>query len=133
MSVNMTIQQNASGGGLSKSQATVVTGDNSYGLETVVAIGAADDLLIIALDYDEIRGLYILSDQDLTINTNSTGAPDDTIELIANEPLEWHKFATPGEEYFTNPFTVDVTKMYLTNGSGVEANLTIIVVQDATV
>ena len=135
MSVDMSIVRSATGGGKSKSVSTVVSGDNSIVVETVVAIGATDVLLIIALDYDLIKGLYILSDQDLTIKTNNSGAPDDTIELKANEVLEWHKFAIPGQEYYSNLLTVDVTEMHLVTGalSGAVANLTMIIVQYATV
>ena len=130
MSVDMTLVRSANGGGESKSVSTVVSGDNSIVVETVVAIGATDVLLIIALDYDLIKGLYILSDQDLTIKTNNSGAPDNTIVLVANEPLVW----VGANDYYTNKLTTDVTKMYLTNDSNpaAAANLTIIVVHDAT-
>ena len=134
MSVDMTLVRSAQGGGASKSVSTVVTGDSAVRVQTLVASDATDALLTIGLDVDNIKALFIVSDQDLTIKTNSTGAPDNTIVLIADEPLVWNKFAS-GSEYYTNLFATDVTKMYLTNDSdpAVAANLTIIVVQDATV
>lgn len=133
MSVDMTIVQSAQGGGLSKLVSTVVSGDSSYGLVTQVAESQADQLLAIALDVSGIKGLYFHCDQDIIIKTNNLGAPDDTITLVADEVLEWHKFAS-GTEYNSNPLGTDVTEMHLVTGdlSGATANLTIIVVQDAT-
>lgn len=74
-----------------------------------------------------LASVYILSDQDLTLKTNSTGSPDDTIILTANKPVIW--YAGCG---WTNPLTVDVTKFYLTNGGGTSATFRARFLYDST-
>jgi hypothetical protein len=90
--------------------------------------GASVDLLInLAIDYSELESFYMLSDRDMTIETNSGSAPGDTIALKAGKPLVWYSGS-----YFACPFTVDVTKLYATLASGVDATLKVEVLQDAT-
>ena len=54
--------------------------------------------------------IYIKSDQDLTLETNSSSAPADTITITAGIPYVW--VAGSG---ITNPFAGNVTTTYWTN------------------
>jgi hypothetical protein len=56
-----------------------------------------------------LRSLFILSDKDLTLKTNSSGSPGNTLTLTANKPLVWYQGCG-----LANPLTVDVTKLFLT-------------------
>jgi hypothetical protein len=56
-----------------------------------------------------LRSLFILSDKDLTLKTNSSGSPGNTLTLTANKPLVWYQGCG-----LANPITVDVTKLFLT-------------------
>ncbi len=56
--------------------------------------------------------LYMLATADMTIETNNSGTPDDTINLKANAPLIW----VAADAYHANPVNnADVTKVYVTN------------------
>ena len=57
------------------------------------------------------------SDQAVSIKTNSTASPGQTINLVANQMIQFG--LSMG---LTNPFTVDVTKLYVSNAGTVNAN-----------
>lgn len=81
--------------------------------EETIPKNSTDLALVIAMDVSALRGLYICSDVNLTIETNSGSAPDNTIALKAGVPLTWTNEG--GNAYFACPFTVDVTTIYATN------------------
>jgi hypothetical protein len=70
----------------------------------------------LAFDLTGMLGLVIWADGDLTVKTNDSGSPDDTLAFKAGRPLVWLK-DTPA----ANPFTADVTTLFLTNASSTTA------------
>jgi len=82
----------------------------------------------MTIDVSQLKAIYILSDQNITLETNSGSAPADTLNLLANVPYVWHTGS-----YFTNLLTTDVTASYWTNASGSVANVNIELVVDPTV
>jgi len=75
-----------------------------------------------------LKSIYILSDQDVTLETNSSSAPSNTIALKANKPLVWYTGS-----YFANPFTVDVTSLFFTTGAiPAAANIQMVALVDPT-
>lgn len=87
-------------------------------------------LVAWACDLTQLKSLYMVSDQDIIVYTNDlgSGTPDDTFNLTANEPLVW----TENSE-LANPFSVDVTALYVTNASGSAAAFKIRKLEDPTV
>lgn len=89
-----------------------------------------DKQVNIAIDYSKLVNLFLVSDQDVTLETNNPGpepAPDDTISLKANVVLNWN-----ADSYFDCPLTEDVTAIYITNASGAAAIVKMEVLQDST-
>lgn len=112
----------------------VVSSNNSFTDSAVlkitetVADGLTDEQISgAAIDVSEIAVLYILSDQDVTLETNNAGAPADTIALLAGVPLLWYSTS-----YYTNLLTTDVTAIFITNASGFAAKIKIRVLYDST-
>ena len=103
------------------------TGDGKTSREVAVPDSSTDLLVNLAVDLSQLKSLFMLSDQDMTVETNSGAAPDDTISLKAGVPYIWNADAPQ-----SNPFTVDVTKLYLTTGVVGASTLNIEVLQDAT-
>lgn len=95
--------------------------------EETIAAGAVDTDVNITLDVSELEFFILLSDQPLTLETNSGGAPAQTIALAANVPLLFTGAA--GE---TNPLTVDVTSFFFTNNGALPATVRFIALQDPT-
>lgn len=102
------------------------TGETNI-VDTTVADSVTDQLEVISIDVSQIQLIYILSTQDLTLETNDSGTPVDTIALRANEPYIWFV-----NSYFTNILDTDVTAIYLTNASGSSATFNLRCVYDTT-
>jgi hypothetical protein len=72
----------------------------------------------LALDISQVKSLFLLSDQDVTLKTNSSSSPTDTIALKANIPYVWFTNA-----YDTCKITADVTTAFITNAGATAANV----------
>lgn len=124
---SLTLNHGYSGGGGGQTKNVIKTAGSLVATDETVAIAANNFLVGVSIDVSELEAIYINSTQDLTLETNSGGSPQETIALKANVPLAW--FANG---YFAVPFAGDVTGFYFTNGSGVAADVTIRILQDPT-
>ena len=116
---------------------TVFTGDNA-GLTSTAKVqtdgsdkrdidlpaDSADVEIDVDIKVAQCKGIVLLCDQDVTLKTNSSEEPTQTIELDAGRDLSW--LDGQGE----NPFSADVTKLYATCTNA--ANLKIWNYSDAT-
>lgn len=90
--------------------------------------GSTTDMQVdVAIDVSQLKSLYIKSSTALTIETNSGSAADDTLTLVANEPLVWWDGCG-----WSCPLTVDVTGMFLTKAGAGDANVQMRFLVDAT-
>ena len=87
---------------------TVPSGSTNYEIDMPVTVA---NILVSAIH----------STQNLTLLTNSTSAPAQTINLIKNVP-QLYSVNEPGS---VKTLTTDVTKFYATNSSGADAILLI--------
>lgn len=130
MSYTITTSVGVSGSGVptvSKTKSHTV--ENPQSFEVSVGIGVTDMLVNLAIDISQLLFLLIHTDQDLSMETNNSAAPQETFALDANNPLYWSKDAGVA---VGSLFAGDVTKLYFTNASGVAANVVIILGLDAT-
>jgi hypothetical protein len=110
------------------------TDSGSIEISEAIADATTDGLVAFALDISEIASFAMWSDQALLIETNDGTTPGDSITLVANQPLLYSASAAAAFGITNqNPFSVDITALYVTNSSGSTANLEIRVVYDATV
>lgn len=86
----------------------------------------------IAFPYATLKTLFLYSKtQALTVKTNSSGSPDDTIALAAGVPVVYTYDGRVGTS--TNPLAHNVTKLYVVNASTTIApDLQIHALYDAT-
>ncbi len=98
--------------GNTESQNLTVQADGEDNRDITVAALAADYLVAYVLDYSQCKGVFILADADMTLETNSSSAPDQTISLTANVPVAWVYGAG------TCPITADITSLYVTSTAG---------------
>lgn len=84
---------------------------NSSGLQVSAAFTAAN-----------VQSIFMVCNQNITIQTNSTSAPGNTIALKAGIPLLWSVSAG----YFSNPFTANVTSFYVTNTTACKLQIKIL-------
>ena len=128
MAFTHTIGRNWSSGGRSIEHANAYTGDAQESLSVTVPADSDDLLVAFQLDVSQIQAIYFVSDQDLTLKTNSDFAPDETINLVAGVPYVWAL-----GDYLVNLLATDITALYLTRGSGEDALFQLEVLSDPTV
>jgi hypothetical protein len=104
-----------------------ITGDGQIGYDGAVPDNTINALIHGAFAYGDVKACCISSDRDVTIKTNSTSSPGNTLNIAANTPLVYY-LGGP----WANPFTADVTQLYVTNSSGAVANVKVRVLYDPT-
>lgn len=99
-------------------------GNAELNLDVSVAAGATNQQYHIAFTRANLQSLCIAAGDVLTIKTNSSGSPTDTITLSAapGQVLVW-SLASDGLSRC--PFSADVTTLYVTNGTANPINLKI--------
>lgn len=93
-----------------------------------IADGSTNTLVACAFDYTKVVMCYVVSTVDMTLKTNSSGSPTQTIALKAGVPLAWND----SQPTSLRVFTANVTALYLTNASGDDGTFTLAVLVDPT-
>lgn len=97
-----------------------VTFEKEEKFDLSVANPTTDLAIALAFTAAKVKSVYLLSTQDVTLETNSGSSPTDTIALKAGSAIKW-KSGGSG----SNPFTANVTGLFVTNASGAAAQITI--------
>lgn len=107
----------STGGSLSKSVSA--SGGLEVSVQETIPISTSDKLLTdVKFTIAQLKGLYIVANQPLKLEFNSSSAPVNTINLIADVPFAW-VFGDPTltDNNGTPAAFVDVTAVYVTNAS----------------
>jgi len=99
----------ASSAGTSIRSTWTEAGTTEINIDVQLPASSTNTLQACAFTVANLQAAYLKSDQPMTIKTNSSGSPADTITLVANEPLIYSR--SRGD---TNPFGTNVTAWYLT-------------------
>jgi len=120
-----TVSVTATSADLQMQQTTAVTDVQSKSVDKTLAPSTTNYEVDCVLTRAQIKAISMQSiGGDLTIKTNSTSAPGDTVTMTAGQVWLWSSTAGVG----TDPFpTADVTKLYLTTTAGTTFNLRAIV------
>lgn len=94
------------------------TGDEEVDLDVAVPASVTNQEYDIGWTETALKSVLLYSDSAVTIKTNSSGTPQDTIALAAGQAIAW-QFGDPG----TAPFAGTVTKLFITNGNTSLANV----------
>jgi len=92
-----------------------------------VAAGNGTTQMTMTIDVSAVKAFAIFSDVDITLKTNSSGSPANTLALKAGIPYIWTT-----DSYDTFKLTTDVTSLFFVNAGSVDANIKVTVVADAT-
>lgn len=127
MAFTHTMTRGFSRAGESLSQSNSYTGGLEKNLSEVIPGGSTDLAIVYSLDVSACKSFYMQSTRDMTIETNSGSAADDTIALKANEPYMWAPNYSGAFELAT-----DVTALYVTLAAGADDTLVIRALVDPT-
>jgi hypothetical protein len=98
-------------GSISASRA--FSGDTQINLDTTIAAATTNQLFTLAIDVSQVKMLVMLAENAMTIKTNSSGSPANTVNLLAGVPYEYGEGG-----YSTLVLTTDVTAIYVTSTLG---------------
>lgn len=88
------------------------TGNAEINYEAVIPVSTTNQAVTIDFTRAHIVSFVLYASNPVTIKTNSTTTPGNTIALAAKQQIVW---ATDHVE--ADPFTVDVTEIFITNAS----------------
>lgn len=112
-------------GGVAKTVSFGITADGECDYSFQVAADATAEEHVVEFTNAKLQQIFISSDQPITIKTNSSGSPQDTLNVAANVPFLWS--AGGG---FASPFAGNVTALYIANPASVAANLVVSLLQN---
>lgn len=127
MSLSGTVRHIITGIGTTIDASIAVTGTGAVVIDESIPDSTTDQLIDCAFVLARLTAFYMHSDKALTIETNSSGAPQETIVLVANKPFVY----VPGLG-LPSPFAGNVTALYATNASGGAAALQVRALLDVT-
>lgn len=102
-------------------------GDGEDNREIDVPNSTVNMLVDMEVGLSQVKLFEVCSSKAVTLKTNSSSSPQETIALAADKPLVY----IPGLG-LTAPFSGDVTSIYLSNSSGAAAVVTIKLLFDST-
>lgn len=121
MSLTHTVSQSYAGGsGLLIATSQVLTGSTEQDISVSATAGWTNHQITCAFAHSSLQAFIAYCDQAVTLDFNSTGSPAPQIVLAAGVPYIWYSGCG-----FANPFSADVTTLYVTNSGGTNGNLTI--------
>lgn len=133
MSVSSILGISTSGAGEVINKSLTITDEAILDLSFDVADSETDELHTIALDVSETKSIYIVSDQNITMEWNDGAGAQGDMDLLAGEPVIWWSTQVTDGGNTLNPLgSVDLTGTYWTNASGSTANINFQAVYDAS-
>lgn len=95
-----------------------IVGESDQRLTLQIAGTTTNQAWLVNLISGKLQYLIITTDQPLTLKTNNSGSPQDTIALAANIPFVW--IVNSGIPF---PFAGTVTEFFLSNAGSTAANV----------
>lgn len=100
------------------------TGTTQTNVDVSISAGVTNQLVAMAFVVANVQCCYLVSNQNVTLKTNSTTSPGNTISLKANIPYLWRKSAG----YNALLFTTDVTSWYITTTSSARMQASVLTI-----
>ena len=108
MALNGTVNKSVTAQGVSISSTTTHSGDVGVLLDESISASTTDAEYLIAIDVSRLLLCAIESTVDMTLETNDSSSPQETISLTANKPVIF-------EDGDTALFSGDVDSIYVTS------------------
>lgn len=125
MTHTLTLAWTRNGETIAKSVNLVVEGEQN--IDVTVPASTNDVHVAANIDVSALALVFIVSNQTITLETNSPSAPDETITVTADKPLVWYSGCG-----WANPLETDITALYLSRAGAGAATVNIRYAYDAT-
>ena len=118
--------------GISRGGVKTSTGDGECNREVSILGSASDVLIALTLDVSQLKQVFIMATQDMTLEWNDSAGAQGAITLKANDPVGWHSDLDAVE--CPNPLlTTDITAIYVTNDTADAGTFYMYCLLDSTV
>src|SRR6267142_1152478 len=104
-------------GGSTLARVTAVQSGAEENLDEAIPVSTTNSLVAFTMDVSQLQGIFIVCNTPVTIKTNSSGSPVNTITLAADVPYVWIVGDAPIRDTAGVAITVDITSLYITNPS----------------
>jgi hypothetical protein len=84
-------------------------------IDETIPADTADVAVAFAMDVSQCKGLYLVSDVDVVIETNSSGSPVNTFTLTAGVPYLWMQGDAAMRDTAGAAVTTDITSLFVSN------------------
>lgn len=111
--------------GVTQTYTIARTAEGSDSLKIIVDPGVTNKLVEVTFTYADIELFLLGSDNEVTVKTNSSSVPDDTLTIKAGSCVVYASNSS-----FSNPFTADVTAFYVTNAGSEPATIFMMCLND---
>ena len=125
MTFSVNTRESASANAINIDSNRSFTGDSQLTIQQDVPASTTDQEILAAIDISLAKMVMIMSSQDVTIKTNNSATPADTLAMTANVPRVWRS-----GDYNAIFLTADVTKFYITNATASTATVQILALID---
>lgn len=115
------------GGGESLSAEKAYSGGTRASLDEAIPAEQTDLELEFAMALTGLQMLVISATCAMTLKTNSSGDPDDTLSLVADSPYVW-----TADSLDACLITAAITSLFVSTAAGVSGTLKIEAIADAT-
>lgn len=122
-----TWQRGGGGGADTVAKTASYTADGEKNADLTVLNGVVNQLVSIAWVLANLKSFLITSDVDVTVKTNSSSAPQETLAVKANNPIVFRN-----DDGRAALFAGNVTALYVTNAAGATATINIRALEDVT-
>ena len=106
------------------------TGDGAKPVDVSIPAATTNKQVNVAATRANLAAVVLYASAAVTVKTNSSGSPQETIELAAGEVRKWT--STEGAGLAGCPFSGNLTAFYLTNAGGSAATFKAWLLEDVT-
>lgn len=111
-----------------------ISGGAELNIDEQIAANASNQLVAFTLDISQCKGLFMVSDVDVLIETNNSTSPVNVFSLAAGIPFLWMNGDAAMRDTANAAVTTDITAIYVTNSDvDTPANLQIRCLTDPTI
>ena|SRR5688572_29899204 len=107
-------------------------GGAELNLDELIPAGSNPLAIIFAMDVSQLKLLYLVSDKDITVKTNSNAVPVNTFTLAAGVPFVWGAGGAALRDTGGNLVNTDITSLQVVNAGEDDATLQVRSLYDPT-
>lgn len=114
------------------SKTVAISAGAEYNIDESIPASTTDQLVAFVLDVSQLKGIFMVSDYAVTVETNSGSTAANTFTLPANTPYMWVLGDAAMRDTAGAVVTTDITALYVTNGASSSALFQLRAVVDPT-